>query len=366
MKAIRDRLAFFPTFWIVASLFIFSRCLYLLSWLLDNLISNSNPSLEDFCQYDCKWYLTIINDGYMNHPLTTGHIGAANWAFFPFFPTLIHLFNFFLNLNPILIGIVLNNIFYFFFILFTLKYHELMFPKVNQKYLAYILSFSPIGIYINSLYTESLYLLLLISVLYCIERRWWFAIGILGGALSATRFTGVFMVILVLIKLFQERKNFRSHFSQKLLAVLLFPSGLLTFMIYLHFKTGDYLAFKHIQRAWGFGDLDFGNWLASVLHSESLTQWGYLISLSSALCLSLYFLRLKNYNETVILFIPFLISAVSVAINYRYFYSLYPYATLLALIISRNRFLKFAVFTSAPLFFIVVEVAWLNGAGYLV
>lgn len=366
MKAALRRLSTLPNAWIVFVIFFSSRAIYALVWLLVSIRSDSSPNLSAFCQYDCNWYLTIINDGYMDEPLTSGHVGAANWAFFPLFPILIRIAHSLTDMNPILIGIILNNLFYYAFIVLVLKYHRQKFPNVNQTHLTYVLSFSPIGIYVNSLYTESLYILLLILILLCIEKKYWFAIGLLGVALSSTRFTGVFMVLLVLVKLFEERERIRTNFSQKLLSILLFPFGLISFMIYLRFKTGDFLAFKSIQKAWGFGDLDFFVWFKSVLHSSSITQWGYLVTLFSALLLTVYFFKLKNYQESIILFVPFLISILSVAINYRYFYSLYPYATFIAILMTRFNFIRLTALLAAPIGYIALEVAWLQGAGFLV
>lgn len=342
-----------------------SRLIYFSAWLVFEHRSASGSSIGDFCQYDCNWYLTIIKGGYMDAPLITGHVGAANWAFFPVFPFTVRVLSLVLNINPVLVGIILNNLLYPIFVYMTVTYLKIKFPSINRNYIIFFFAFTPFSIYINSLYTETLYITLLSAILLLLEKQKWVFVGLLGILISGTRVTGALMIVLVLIKLYEVRGEGGQQIVRKVSSVLFFPSGLLAFMVYLHFKTGDFLAFKTIQKAWGFGDLSFMDWINKVATSNSLTQWGYLLTLIAALLISLAFLKRGAFSEFAVLAIPFAISVQSVAINYRYFYVLYPYAILLAFAMN-TKFIRFFVIVALPASMILVEWAWLNGAGYLV
>lgn len=93
--------------------------------------------------------------------------------------------------------------------------------------------------------------------------------GIIGAISSATRNTGIMLVFAtipyIIVKYIKEQKC-ESKFSIKdlffyvikkpkfIFGICLVPLGLFLFMLFLFFKTGDGLAFVHIQRAWGIYD----------------------------------------------------------------------------------------------------------------
>jgi hypothetical protein len=79
-----------------------------------------------------------------------------------------------------------------------------------------------------------------------------FLCGVSGIFLSATRSVGVLMSLSYLI--FCWRSFFRAKYKQKIKMILIgqmFIAGLLCFMLFLHFKSGDAFAFIYAQKAWG-------------------------------------------------------------------------------------------------------------------
>jgi hypothetical protein len=75
----------------------------------------------------------------------------------------------------------------------------------------------------------------------------------MGGLLSATRMTGILVLIPLLFLYWQQNKkeisdkniNWRIIFS-----LALVPVGLIVFCIFLNYQIGDFFAFIHIQEYW--------------------------------------------------------------------------------------------------------------------
>ena len=69
--------------------------------------------------------------------------------------------------------------------------------------------------------------------------------------MSLTRVNGVCVGIPLFYE-YMKGKNFRlKGIRVDILALGLLPLGLLVFCVYIYYLTGDYLAFVHIQSAWG-------------------------------------------------------------------------------------------------------------------
>lgn len=95
--------------------------------------------------------------------------------------------------------------------------------------------------------------------------------GLIGALLSATRLAGISALPALIIHLSTgNRKTNKESRFRSLTAIILASLGLAFFCIHLHERTGDALAFIHIQRAWR-GD------------SPALTPLGWLRSLYTAL-----------------------------------------------------------------------------------
>ena len=97
--------------------------------------------------------------------------------------------------------------------------------------------------------SDPLFLLLTVASFLAAKRGVWWLAGLMGALAAATRVTGVLLLPALLILYWQQNGGFK--FDWKMLFLLLIPAGLLAFMIYLHFITGNAGAFADIQRTWG-------------------------------------------------------------------------------------------------------------------
>ncbi|MDY4976219.1 MAG: hypothetical protein SO147_04895 [Clostridia bacterium] len=215
---------------------------------------------EAFRHYDANWYYGIAEQGYRPQPL---YSGSVEWAFFPLMPMILRIFYLlgFHNLDAI--GFFLNTI--SFTVALYLAFLYILFTRKNLKIailFCFFMSFGVYSFYFSSLYTEPLFLLFLVAALYCLEKKRYLAVGIIGMLLSATRNTGVMLIFAVITYyLFLQKQQLGKDFWKQIipdfirnrrlvLCIALIPLGLFLFMFYLKYLTGDPLAFMRVQIAW--------------------------------------------------------------------------------------------------------------------
>jgi hypothetical protein len=200
---------------------------------------------------DVNWYVGIAEHGYEQIPFNNDV--PRNWAFFPLFPLLLHLSSHVTG-EFVLTGMALSHV-CFLLALFLLHRVSLLFglSADDADSGLFYLAFFPTSYFFSIPLPESLFLMLTVASFYFAKsERWWLA-GLCGAFASATRTTGVllFPALAVLYwEMYRPLPNLRS-FRKDALALLLVPAGLLSYMTYLHFVTGNALAFKGAMAAWG-------------------------------------------------------------------------------------------------------------------
>ena len=351
---------------IVALIFVSSRIFFFTTAYFVYKSNKFDFSSNLLCKYDCYWYSTIIEDGYMDAVLTTGHAGAANWAFFPVFPLTVKFLSTLIPINPIIVGIILNNLLFFCFLLVINRYLAKKFPDFSYQSFTFLYSFSPFSIYFNSLYTEAMYIFLIATVIFFLQNQRMLQAGAAGALLSGTRVTGISFLALYAMQFLQDYLLSRRFNLRSLIGFLIFPLGLITFSLFLYLSIGDPIGYITIQKAWGWGNTNFINWLTNVPASGSIIPWAYLISIIASAIGTIYFLKRKSYTEAFVLSVPVFTSVLSTAINFRYFFVLYPFYLILSRVITSTKLLKLPFYAGTCGASIFLINAWLNGSGYLV
>src|SRR3989344_3909017 len=209
----------------------------------DNYILN--PVLFSWANFDGEHYLAIAQRGY--EPL--------NHSFFPLYPFLIKAVSFFSSDIRFLvfIGLSLSTVAFLLSLIILWKLTEMDYKKNVALWTTVALVVFPSSFYFGLVYTESLFLLLVLGSFYCYRKnKWWWA-GILGGLASATRITGIFLLPALLIEWGQSKEK-------KLpLQLLLIPIGLGSYMAYLYLLSGD--PFLFYNELFVFGQQRQGNFV---------------------------------------------------------------------------------------------------------
>ena len=239
----------------------------------------TRPGLWAWANFDGEHYLAIAHHGY----------GNFEQAFFPFYPWLIKtlVFPFKQSLFALLLsGLFISHLsfiiaLFLFYLLIRFDYDK----KIAQTAIFFLLLF-PTSFFFGAVYTESLFLALILGSFYAARRgKWWIA-GILGALASGTRLVGIFLLPALLVEWIQQdklknkqslllrnqiskikimyqnvkRKNIFEfytvilHFAFlifNLLPILLMSLGLLYYMRFLSINYQDPLMFLHVQPVFG-------------------------------------------------------------------------------------------------------------------
>jgi len=212
--------------------------------------------------WDGAWYTDIAANGYdadysdlsPDHVLCNSGTGFCqrNFAFFPVYPALVRALGEILgNLN--LAAVLISNAAFVLAAMLLFKFAKSLFGRRTAYYSILALWLWPAGYVFSAAMTESLFLLLLLAVYYSFYYKKYLIAGILGALISATRNTGI-LVLLPMALILLEQSGYRltlKKLNLKIVAGFLLVSfGLLLFMIYLNFRTGDPFAFINIQEYW--------------------------------------------------------------------------------------------------------------------
>lgn len=230
---------------------------YLIFAQLSGQYGPLNQFLRNTCLWDCGLYRIVSTGGY--EAISNRPDGLAiTWAFFPLRPlidsTAMQLTGWYFEAATFLTGTVLT--------IAAAWLARPWFKRERDGWLfgAYLLV-GPLVPILSSAYTESLFLLLTILGLSAVRQRRYVTAGGVGSLLSATRSTGALLAIALLTQAVAD--HFRDggkiatlpsallSNTRLMIGLALCPVGLLAFMAFMHFHTGDALAFLHAQAIWG-------------------------------------------------------------------------------------------------------------------
>lgn len=210
-------------------------------------VYSTNPLIYSRANFDGNHYLNIARRGH----------GHTQEAFFPLYSNLIR---FFARFTPhVNAGIMISSISFAVAMIFFVR---LIYLDHKDKRIVFwtiigLLVF-PTSFFFGMVYTESLFLMLIVMSFYFARTgRWWLA-GVCGALASYTRLMGIVLLPALLIERWVEISSQESWFEKlkKSLPILMIAFGLLTYMYYLWQTTGDALAFIHIQKLFGQGRSD--------------------------------------------------------------------------------------------------------------
>ncbi|MEO8581131.1 MAG: hypothetical protein ABI425_00965 [Patescibacteria group bacterium] len=215
--------------------------------------------------FDGGAYIIISERGYKGvgllqayfpvYPLVIGAVAAAISHFIPQTTVGLRNFQFIFSLSFSFVCSV-----FFFYILN--KYLALKYELQQRKDIFISFLFFPTAFFLHAIYTEALFLLLLIFCLYSYKKGWW--LRLMGALilLTATRIVGIFMIPALgfdfylskthSFRLWDKLNTFSKHFWQ-FTAISCGIFGLLSYMLYLYLTFGDPLYFFHVQSSFGAG-----------------------------------------------------------------------------------------------------------------
>lgn len=210
------------------------------------------PYFWAWANFDGEHYISIAQRGY----------GQGEQAFFPSYPLLIKglsvLFGKSIGVY-VLLGLLISIFFFFIALIGLYKLIILDYPEKVARASILLLLLFPASFYFGSVYTESLFLALIVWSFYFARKKNWFAAVILGAFSSATRFIGILLLPAIFFELvgWSAIKDILAWrplkvAPLKVLFLAILPVGFILYMYFLKQSTGDPLAF--INTLPGFGE----------------------------------------------------------------------------------------------------------------
>lgn len=185
-----------------------------------------------FGNFDGVHYIRIAKDGYAYQ---------FTQAFFPMYPILIKLVSFITFGNYLVAALLISNTCFLIAVILFYKITKNIFNQSIAFWSCLFIIFSPTSFYFASVYTESLFFLLVILSFYFYEKENYILSSIFGAFSSLTRLIGIYLSV-VLTKI-AKRKNYFSLF--------IVPFGLIVYMLYLKITFDNPIYFLTAQSAFG-------------------------------------------------------------------------------------------------------------------
>lgn len=194
--------------------------------------------LTAWSNFDGVHYLSIANTGYFQY----------QEAFFPLYPLLLKLLGILFKPAPVYIpALIISPVFFTLGLIFLYESLPSELQKNYGKLLVIILTF-PTAFFFGAIYTESLYFLLTVLVYYFSRREQWIPAALAVSLAGATRVYGIVSMLLLIGCFFKKNQKIKLNF---MVALVIAPIGLLSYILYLNWRTGDPLVFFHVQDAFG-------------------------------------------------------------------------------------------------------------------
>lgn len=221
-------------------------------WIQSFAWAEKIPSwLSYWTKWDSGWYLSIAERGYFWD-------GPHTWSsvvFFPFYPVAIRflakIIQFFTEYNFVLAGLIISNLALLFSCFYIYRLVRCDFDKRKAFRAVFYLLIFPTSVFLASLYTESLFLLLCLASFYYARQQKWITSSICGGLAALTKPLGVFLFFILLFEYLEQRKFNLAKIKASVFSLFLTPFGLLLFMSHLYDKFKNPFLFIFAQESWG-------------------------------------------------------------------------------------------------------------------
>src|SRR4051794_241919 len=189
-----------------------------------------------WARWDSGWFLRIAEHGY--------HRGAEA-AFYPLYPALLAGLGRAFGGQYVVAGILLSLAACLGSFLLLYRIAEERLGADGARRAVLYLAFFPMALFLQAVYSESLYLLLTLAAFVLAERGRWWETGVVAGLALLTRSAGLALLPALLLMAWRSPQRRRAVAS-----LALAPALFAAFPLVLRQQTGDAWAFAHSQDLW--------------------------------------------------------------------------------------------------------------------
>ena len=207
-------------------------------WDDPSLTHDLGAITDVWARWDSVWFLRIAEHGY------SAAAGTAS-AFYPLYPGAVAILGRAFFGHYVLAGILLSLAAAFASFLLLHRIAEERLGADGARRAVLYLGVFPFALFLQAVYSESLYLLLTLAAFVLAERRRFLLAGGAAGLALLTRPTGVALLPALALLALPERRRLRA-----LAALAIAPLLFAAYPLYLWQAEGDPWAFLHAQRIW--------------------------------------------------------------------------------------------------------------------
>jgi hypothetical protein len=214
------------------------------------VLRQTNHFWDAFARYDSGWYYGIARDGYR---FAEG--GRSNLAFFPLYPLLMRaVARLFGNraYHFYIAGIVISWAAFVVAMVLLYRVARLDLSRRAANRAVLYASIFPFAFFYGVVYSESLFLMLMLAAVYGFRTRRWLIGGVGGALASATRVNGVMMLPALAWIGWEQTRGDRRQRWYATAAVGLAAAGLAVYSVYVYSLTGSFIEWYHSITRWQY------------------------------------------------------------------------------------------------------------------
>ncbi|MEM2111436.1 MAG: glycosyltransferase family 39 protein [Candidatus Bathyarchaeia archaeon] len=235
--------------WLLSHIFVFTLG-FIVTYLNEGPSSPLSIIMRQFCRWDSNIYIDIAKNWYVNVGEQRLYI-----VFFPLYPLLIRLTTFdyqYINLSALLI----SNLSSLIASIYLFKLVKFEFEEDVAERAVLYLNIYPTAYFMSAIYTEALFLALIMTSVYYTRKERWSIAGILGFLATLTRSFGVVLLPTMLVEYFLQRKWRWRKIDKNILWTGLVFVGFIIYLFINYQVTGNPFTFMEIESSHWYQNLD--------------------------------------------------------------------------------------------------------------
>jgi len=206
---------------------------------------HDNDLLNIWGNFDTGWYLKISREWYPNLDKSLSFSAPVTYSFFPLYPGLVYSLNFITGLNHFIIGLIISNICLLLSGWLLYKLSEKIYNKEIAKWSVIFMYVFPGSFILSGVFTESLYLFLVLCCFYFIINKKWFAAGATSFFLTLSRPIGVFVLIPFAYEYFKNIGFDFKKISWSLISIIAIPAAIFILELNIVLCSGKEFSFSN-------------------------------------------------------------------------------------------------------------------------
>jgi Gpi18-like mannosyltransferase len=198
---------------------------------LHNIAKSSNYRFYDndilnvWGNFDTGWYLKIAQEWYPE--VHDRNFSFEQFSFFPLYPGLIRLFHFITGIDYFIIGLMISNICLLISGWLMYKITEKIYNKEIAKWSVIFMYLFPVSFIFSGVFSESLYVVIILSSFYFMSTQKWVAAGAAAFFLTLCRPVGAFILLPLAYEYFKNNGFHLKKLKTDIISLVMVPAAIL-------------------------------------------------------------------------------------------------------------------------------------------